>query len=216
MPAIFGHDAGWGGWGFCLATEKGPWHTGHVKLDGKAWRWSDMHAQLHEMDKTIAEAATHPEIGAPRIVVEIAPAVYSGRGRESKGNQAATAQGMGQIQGAILAWGTRPGVLPYPWEMEVATWRGWWGIRKWPSRTQYKAAAIRLVNSLGWGQYIEDFPDGGPEHDHAPRSDVAEAILMSVYGARNPLCAPTGPQRDPRWKIAITPDKAVKKANAKP
>lgn len=214
MPAILSHDAGWKGWGYCLATEKGPWHTGHVAIGSKAWRWSDMHAQLGELDKLVLEAGAHPQIGAPRIAVEIAPAVYKGRGRGSSGNQAATAQGMGQIQGAILSWGTRPGILPYPWEVAVADWRGCWGIRGWRSRALYKAAAIRLVFDLGWEKYVSPFKDTGPDDDHGPRADVAEAILIAVYCARNPHLAPVGPQRDPRWKIAdpaITLEEAPKK-----
>lgn len=202
MPVILGHDAGWGGWGWCLATERGPWAVGHQAIGGRAWRWSDFRLALQELDQVLAEAQARPELGGPvRVAVEIAPAVYSGRGRGRRGNQAATGQGMGQIQGGILLWATRPGVMLYPWEIEVAEWRAWWGIRGWKDRAAYKSAAIKLVGQLGWGARLEPFADPGPEDDHGARGDVAEAILLTVGAARHPDGAPVGPVRDPAWRF---------------
>jgi hypothetical protein len=203
MPVILGHDAGWGGWGWCLGTERGPWAVGHQAIGGRAWRWSDFRQALGELDELLAAAPRErPELGGPvRVAVETAPAVYRGAGRGRGGNQAATGQGMGQIQGGILLWGTRPGSMLYPWEIEVAEWRAWWGIRGLKDRARYKLAAIKLVGQLGWGARLEDYPDPGPEDDHGPRGDVAEAILLTVGAARHPEAAPKGPQRDPAWRL---------------
>lgn len=204
MSLILGNDAGWGGWGWCLATEEGPWAVGHQVLRGRSWRWSDFRQELAKLDDVIAQAKLDQpvQLGGPvRVVVEVAPVVYSGRGRASRGNQAATGQGMGQIQGGILLWGTRPGVMLYPWEVEVSDWRAFWQIKGWKDRAAYKAAAIWAVRSLGWGARLEPFADPGPKDDHGARGDVAEAILLSVYAARNPGAAPVGPSRDPAWRV---------------
>lgn len=198
MTLILGNDAGWAGWGWCLGNEIGPITVGHHALGGRAWRWSSILGALGELDQALEAAAHRPDArGQVRVAVEVAPAVYRGRG-----NQASIGQGMGQIQGAILHWGTRPGVMLYPWEIGVAEWRAWWGIRACGGRSAYKLAAIRTVIQLGWRARLEPFADPGPDQDFGPRGDVAEAILMTVGAARHPNAAPVGPVRDPAWRVS--------------
>lgn len=198
MPVILGHDASWTGWGYCLANETKPIEVGHVaNLGNRSWRWSDLRRQLGELDALLTEAELLSGAELPRLAVEVIPPVYSGHG-----NQAATGQGLGQLTGPILLWGTRPGILAYPWELEPRDWRSWWkiaGRRNPKGRAGWKAWAVELVGILGWRHHLEPFPATGD--DLGPRGDVAEAILIAVGAARHVAEAPRGPVRDPAWRV---------------
>lgn len=195
------HDSSWSGWGWCLATDRGPVAAGHVpRLGDRAWRWAGLVDELERLDQelTEAQALLGPADPLPRVVVERAPPVYRGRG-----NQAATGQGIGQLGGAILLWGTRPGRLAYPWELEPGDWRPWWldrRARRPKGREAWKRWACDTVKVLGWGHHLAPWPWSGD--DGGPRADVAEAILLGVGAARNHRQGPKGPdpRRSPAWR----------------
>lgn len=219
MPAAVANDAAWGGWGWCLATHEGPVACGHLALAGRTWRWHSLEAVLTGAEPVhapgrvwpptwegctwpdlLVEAAarTRPGEHLARVVVEQPPAVYSGASRGGKGkragNQAATGYGMGLLVGNLLRAGCRPGELAAPWEVEVNTWRPWWGVTG-RDRGGYKAAAIFHVRARTWGAFVEPFEDTGD--DHGPRGDVGEAILQAVGAARHAGDGPRGPAKLP-------------------
>ena len=207
--AVLGHDSSWGGWGWCLGTDLGPVAVGHLVLKGRSWRWDALRQTLEALELELVEASAMLPPGAPppRVVVEVAPPVYKGasRGKRKAGNQAATGMGIGLLAGPLLLWGTRPGRLAYPWDVEPGDWRVWWlraGERRPKGRAQWKAWAIQTVQLLGWGHHLEPFhydPDDG-----GPRGDVAEAILITVGAARNHRSGPRGPdpRRSPAWRTS--------------
>lgn len=198
---ILANDASWTGWGWALCSTSGPLAVGHVAgLGGADWRWDRLAAELGRLELELVEAAASsgPDEPPPRVVVERAPAVYAGRG-----NQAATGLGLGQISGAILLWGTRPGRLAYPWELTPDEWRSWWlarGARRPSGRAAWKAWAVRLVELMGWSDRLAPWAWTG--EDGGARADVAEAILMGVGAARHATLAPRGPdpRRNPAWR----------------
>lgn len=218
MPAAVANDAAWGGWGWCLATHEGPVACGHLALGGRAWRWHSLEAVLAGDEPVHApgrvwppswDGCTWPDLlveavgrtrageHLPRVVVEHPPAIYSpptvGKGRRS-GTQAAVGYGMGLLVGNLLRAGVRPRELAAPWEVEITTWRGWWGIKA-RDREAYKAEAIWQVRARTWGDALLPFPDEGD--DHGPRGDVGEAILQAVGAARHAGDGPRGPARLP-------------------
>lgn len=200
MAVVLANDAAWGGWGWALCRESGPVAVGHLRLEDAAWRWDRLAGELARLDLELGEAAAilAPGDPLPRVVVERPPAVYAGRG-----NQAAVGLGLGQLGGAILLWGTRPGRLGYPWELTPDEWRAWWlarGARRPSGRGAWKAWAVRLVEAMGWGGRLDPWPWTGD--DGGARADVAEAILLGVGAARRLHLAPVGPdpRRSPAWR----------------
>lgn len=201
MPVVIAHDASWKSWGWALCDPDGPIRSGVIPgLASKAWRWDGLAARLQGLDAELAELeATLPPDEPPiRVVVERAPPVYAGRG-----NQAATGLGMGQITGAILLWGTRPGRLAYPWEVTPGDWRAWWidpGERKPRGRNAWKAWAVAKVERHGWDGHLGPYPWEG--EDGGARGDLAEAILIGVGAARHHQDGPRGPdpRRSPEWR----------------
>jgi len=198
---VLANDSSWTGWGWALCSNAGPIAVGHVQgLGGRAWRWAALRDELERLDLelTEAQALLGPGDPLPRVVVERAPKVYRGRG-----NQAATGQGIGQLGGAILLWGTRPGRLAYPWELEPGDWRPWWleaRGRRPKGREAWKAWAVRLVETLGWGDHLAPWPWTGD--DGGARADVAEAVLLGVGAAQHHRLGPVGPSpaRSPAWR----------------
>lgn len=181
MPIVLANDASWEGWGIALCTENGPLVVRHAAHVGRtAWRYDTLRTTLEGLEGLV-------EGDRPRIVVETAQAVYR------RGNQAATAQGLGQLSGALLLWGTRPGVLPYPWGVTPETWRAWWTPTRAAKRARWKAWAVRTVQALGWGSHLDPYPWEG--EDGGACADVAEAILLGVGAARHDGDAPAGPRR---------------------
>tara|TARA_R110002110_G_scaffold30588_23_gene108233 strand:- start:101 stop:778 length:678 start_codon:yes stop_codon:yes gene_type:complete len=217
-----GNDAAWGGWGQCLAdAARGPLWVGWQKLGGRTWRWTVLREALAELDQL-------SQLRSIRVVVEKPPAVYKGAGRHGQhgkraGNQAVVGYGMGQLIGPILAWGEGHHVLdesmqphnpesptrwPYPWEVEVSEWRGWWNLRGIRGgREAYKLAALIQVERLGWAEeHLTQYgwaPGLGMAAqrklvaDGQPCGDVAEAILIAVGAAMRPELGPKGPRVRP-------------------
>ena len=203
---ILGNDAAWGGWAWCLGTVDGPLAVGHLRLAGRTWRWSALVDVLegrvpvhrpgqvwppHRDGQTWPMLLDELGIAHGRVLVEHAPAVYSGRGRGRPGNQAATGFGLGLLAGPVLTSGCRT-QLAYPWEVEPMEWRRWWGITGTGGRAPAKARAIAIVRASTWGPFLSPFDDRG--EDFGACGDVAEAILMTVGAARHVVDAPAGPR----------------------
>lgn len=207
---ILANDAAWGGWGWALVDEAGPIACGHLRLSTRTWRWSALARVLSGAEPVHADGGlwslsgrtisttssdfTWPELlrAADRVVVEQAPAVYSGRGRGRTGNQAVIGYGLGSLAGPLLTSATQ--CAGYPWEVDTRTWRSWWGGSSGGGRAEIKARAVGLVRSLGWHRCLEPFAGG---EDEGARGDVAEAILMGVGATRHLELAPRGPRRGP-------------------
>jgi hypothetical protein len=178
---VFGCDAAWGGLGYCLASARGPYTVGHVKLGGRAWRWDALDKELVRFDKLLEPFVRDEELV---VAVEQPPSVFSGRG-----NQSTTSYGLGTMCGALLLWAARqrrPG-WRYPWAVPVSDWRGWWNIRGKGTEAK-KAAALWTVKRHGWGGFIEPWTGDA-------QADVAEALLLAVGAAMRPELAPKGPRR---------------------
>lgn len=187
MNLILANDTSWKGWGWCLASKNGPLQVGHFKTKS-TWKWSKLRINLQELDGILKNHSEH----TIRVATEKPLFVYS------RGNQAATGFGIGQLSGPVMLWGTRPGELLYPWEISVDDWRGWWYSGKNLKRDVWKLWAIRMVSTMGWARFLDDFDyeqDGG-----GPKGDVAEAILMGVGAAMRPKLAPKGPVKSTDWR----------------
>ena len=185
---VLGNDAAWGGWGWCLATDtNGPIEVGWCKLGQRAWREADLRAYLDELDGRLAEAALEvlsPGDPSPRVVVEKAPKVYSGRG-----NQSVIGFGMGEVHGALKVHFARPD-LAYPWSVMPDEWRPWWGLTG--KRADVKRAAVHLVRrSLKREDLLEPWWDTDPD---GPLGDVAEAVLIAYGAAQRFEMGPKGPR----------------------
>lgn len=206
MNTALGLDPSWKGLGWCAATDQGPVAAGHVSLD-RTWRWSAVDAWLRQVlgpevaDLGLLRGADDPP---PFLAIEKPPPVYTGGTNADggvlnhvAGNQAYVGYGLGTLAGAIQLWWVQQGWLGYPWELEPREWRAWWSLNggrgEKRGRAEKKARAIRLVESMRWGRFLEPFPRDG--EDHAPCGDVAEAILMAVGAARHARDAPSGPKR---------------------
>lgn len=212
-PIVLGHDLAWGGWGWCLADSTGPIECGHLVLGRRRWRWE---ALLHELEILDARISSRIQERPIRVVIEEPPIRTSSKGKGRKTNDAQAVAGQARLIGAVMLWGTRPGVWLSPWEVPVRQqrdrsrqpvgppgWRDWWAIPTLRSREAYKLAALLQVDRAGWGAWLEDY--GWGEHARrdvgegervamGPAGDVAEAILLAVGAARHEADAPAGPK----------------------
>lgn len=207
MAIVLGLDCSWKCTGWALCGASGPIKVGYMRLSSKTWRMAALRGLLHDLEREIAElqAYSRPEDPPPLVAIERAPKVYG-----SRGNQSATAFGLGEITGACELWACRP-TWAYPWLVPVATWRGWWGIKA-KGRIKAKAAALRVAIKLPGARDLLLAVDpsiarldrpGGPTAEslaEEPVVDVAEAILQGVGAARQLVARytsdppPKGPQ----------------------
>ena len=196
-----GIDGAWGGLGWAVGTESGPVYAGHFTAGSKTWRQVALRSGLEEIEHAVADVETllgEHDLG-PRVVVERPPWQYS-----RSGSQVKTAYGLGTVVGGVLFWGTREG-WAYPWEVppsttttpggrEVVGWRSHWRITI-KGRDPKKIAAVRLVQANGWGRFFGALDTTWPGKDKPwPAGDLAEAILIQVFGARRADLAPRGPR----------------------
>lgn len=174
---VLGLDGSWTRCGWALATPLGPLAAGARALGGD-YRERDLGRLLDELGDRADLVPVAP--GRRYLVAERAPQVYRGRG-----NQSATAYGLGLLVGQAQQWAlTRPGWY-YPWTPGTDDWRRWW----WPTerrsgRAASKAAAVWTVQQA-WPHLL----DGLATHTSAgdwegPAVDVAEAVLIAVGAAR--------------------------------
>jgi hypothetical protein len=183
--AILALDAAWSGCGWALVDDRTVIDVGHVALGGRTWRWAALRDWLEaDYEPLLQELA----LRGGRVVVEEPPPVYSGAKR--KGNQAATGYGIGTLTGPLLLHACRDD-LDYPWTVTPDVWRAWWNL-KGKGRTEKKRVAIAMCRQLGHGLLLVPFPEIG--EDLAPRSDVAEAILIGLGACRHLNEAPKGPK----------------------
>ena len=190
-------DSSWKSTGFALCDRTGPLLCRHLHLDS-SWRWATLAPRLRALDLEILPVLLEVD-DEPRVVIERAPSIYSGRG-----NQADTGWGMGALVGPIAVHFAREG-WGYPWMIPPSDkarkskktgattiiavgWRGWWGITG--SRAKAKAHALALVRHH-WRHVLR--PEWGTDPE-GPCGDVAEAILMGVGACRHPQFAPVGPR----------------------
>jgi len=200
---MIGIDPSWSGLGWCICNEAGPIVVGHAKNLSSSWKWDKLRVALADLDDEISAVIASGDYDKPRVVIETAPPVYSRRK-----NQAVIGQALGQINGSIALWATRPGVWEYPWTLTPKEWRAWWGIRggRGQTRKVLKNHAIRtarmldksvsLRNDLMLSKWQYSGDDGGA------LGDVAEAMLIGVGAARRFKLAPKGPspQRNKQWR----------------
>lgn len=173
-----GIDGSWSSCGWAIATAAGPLAAG-VRSFGGQYRERDLSRLLDELGDRADEVPVEP--GRRYVLVERAPQVYRGRG-----NQAATAYGLGVFVGQVQQWAfTRPG-WHYPWTPGTEDWRRWWwdpsGRRV--GRESAKAAAVQLVQTA-WPHVLAGLATHTPKGAwEGPAVDVAEAVLIAVGGAR--------------------------------
>lgn len=182
MPVVLSFDAGWGGLGWALCTANKPVASGHAVPGRKAWRMAAIRDLLGELEIRVADLQAHAGRAdpRPRVVIEKAPPVYAGRG-----NQAATAWGMGELCGAIELWACRP-TWEYPWLVTPDVWRRWWWSKPPRGRTKLKRAAIMQVQNSPWRAHLDGHAwDGREPNDYeGAAGDVAEGILIGMGAAR--------------------------------
>lgn len=203
MPIVISFDASWGGLGWALCTANKPVASGHAKLGGRAWRMAALREVLAQLEHQVADLAAHSAPGdpQPRVVIERAPQVYS------RGNQAATGFGLGEIAGAIELWGCRP-TWEYPWLIPPDVWRRYWWAKPPRRRARLKRQALLEVQrDPRMAPHIADLAwDGSEPQDYeGPAGDVAEAILLGVGAARriaSPLTADEAPKGPADWRRA--------------
>jgi len=197
MPVVIGHDPSWGGYGYCLATRRGPVSVGWVSLKGQKDRLAafldferDTLGPLRaEADLLVAidggEGDEQPFEIAEDVLRKHAPK-YQGKG----GNQAATGFALGEISALIRRGAYRPGWLA-PWLVPIPTWRAWHRLKG--ARLNVKVGAIQTVKYLGYGDLLEPYPDHlhRKRPDTGPKGDVAEAILIAVGAAARPGLHPS-------------------------
>ncbi len=214
---VIGMDAAWGGFGACAAIKGRPLRTWHKVLPPglKHRRITELLLFLTEIAAEV-EALAEAHGAGVLVVVERPPDVYS------RGNQAATAFGLGQLLGAIELWSALSSFGSTTWgpavwlvptvdhEHQGPGWRNWWlpgghGGRR-AGREAWKAWALSLVYQQGWDEHMLVAERRGEGATADAREDVAEAILIAVGAStRLHLCPvprentpPHGPGRSPR------------------
>lgn len=205
MTLVVGHDAAWGGWGACIAVGETPIAVRHVALSGRRWRWDALAAELVALRQWVEQHQLAADADQVLTVVEHSPTHYSRATRGRATNEAVVNWALGSLAGPILtnaaAWGWRS-----PWDLDVKTWRSWWGIAGGGSRTATKGAAINMVVSLGWQQHLVEYgwqrgclssPTSAAKIAEGPCGDVAEAILIALGASMRLNLAPAGPRRKP-------------------
>lgn len=205
---VLAMDASWKTIGVALCTAKGPVWTAYFRPPaepaGKSTRAAFIDGPF--MEQITLMLATRPVAPASRadviVGIETAPAVYAGRG-----NQAATAGGLGRLRGMLEIEARRISDHPVwliPTVDEVVKhgkdhgqvarhgWRTWWGYGRAASREALKRHAINVVVGNKWGTHLLDTDRTDLE---GPAGDLAEAILMGVGAARHVEQRPSEPAR---------------------
>lgn len=208
MALVIGFDASFGGIGWCIGTERGPYEAGFYR-PSSTHRMPGVMAFLEALELKVIEyeLERRPSDPKPRVVIERVPWSYSRRG-----SQARVVWSIGGVAHMIGAWGTRrhwgtPWFIPpkddRKWVRNRKTprekqpgWRQWWGISG-KGRYMKKRDAIRKVYSNGWGHLICNLRPLDDE-GNGEQGDVAEGILIAVGGARNLSQAPKCPVKWPK------------------
>lgn len=180
---VIGLDGAWGGTGWAVCTEEGPWEWGWALPEG-AWKWTRLESMIRELSRLASGVQIATDAEAIRIVVERTPLHHGGVG--GKGDPRIVVRAISELVG-----GSARGIpgFAYPWILEPKEWRAWWGLRG--ARHVLKYHAIQTVGAL-WPD-VRAGLDALEDQDRA--GDVAEAILIGVGAARHASGAPAGPAR---------------------
>jgi len=198
MPIVIGLDAAWGGLGIAICTASRPVYVAHHKPGGKKWRTAALIEILQGLEHHVADLAAHSMPGdpLPRVVYEKAPRVYAGRG-----NQSATAYGLGTMAGGIEVWACRRS-WAYPWNVTPDVWRRWWWAKPPKGRRKLKKAAYLQVINSPWKSLLDGLEIHKVPGDYeGPAVDLAEAILIGMGAARR-LASPLTANEAPRGPVA--------------